>query len=178
MNKKTFNLIVNTLSALLGLLVIVNLYCAVYYEQPLLQAVITILLSTTSLLAVFYISAGYTKLEGAKYFHMFMITYAITTLFLLILNRSKDSIITFSFNLVIYGCFCVLASAKDLGESNSTKLAAIILTLSILTFIFGFDNTSLTLLTILFRCQILLTSIASFLMVKAKYRDKKERGSK
>lgn len=126
-----FNVITKILAIILSILILANLYIAFFEDVPFEQKMAEVLFSLTVLFAIFYIVVGCTKKEGAKYYHAFMIAYAITMLIIIYFNRTHAPF-SFFFNLIIYGCLCVMASARDLGEIKSKGLAYIIVVLSVL----------------------------------------------
>lgn len=176
MKDKPFNVITKILAAILGVLIIINLYIALFMSVPFQQQLANILFSFTAIFAIFYIMVGCTKKEGAKYYRGFMIAYAITMLIIIYVNRTRAPF-SFFFNLIIYGCLCILASANDLGEFKSKLFAYTITVLSIVTLLFGFDTTKATFIANMCRVLRLGISITLLVMVIAKYRDKKERNT-
>ena len=177
MKDKPFNVITKILAVILGVLIVINLYIALFMGVPFQQQLADILFSLTAVFAIFYIMVGCTKKEGAKYYRGFMIAHAITMLIIVYVNRARAPF-SFFFNLIIYGCLCILASAKDLGEFKSKLFAYTITVLSIVTLLFGFDTAKATFVANMCRALRLGISVALLVMVIAKYKDKESRNTK
>ena len=177
MNLKQYKIVTKVLTALLAALTIVNIYSSFFVEIPMEQKISNILLSLTALFAIFYILVGCTKKEGAKYYQMFMIAYTVTIMLLIFFNRARAPFSIF-FNLIIYGCLCVLSAAKDLGERNSKILVYTIVVLSVVTLMFNFNSAQATLYANICRALRLTLSITLLAMVIAKYKDKESRNTK
>ena len=174
MKNKKFRITAYCLAFLLAALICANILVIFVSEIPRQQIISNILLSVTSLFAIFYILVGCTKERGAKYYHLFMISYAVTMLVLIFINRARAPFSIF-FNLIIYGCLCVLATAKDLGRKKSVILASAVLVFGVVTLFFGFGNATMTLFANLCRCLKLMLSATTLFMVMAKYSDKDAR---
>jgi len=155
---------------------IANLYALFTAKSPLFQVITSIGLIITSLFGAVYIFSGYTKVKSAKFFTAFMSLYALTEM---IGTIGAKSINTINMMLLVlsFGCAFVLAVAKDLGERKSLVLSGTIVLSVIGRLIISAMTSALPIFGIRPLTKLLL-GISVFVLVLAKYRDKKARGTK
>lgn len=171
MIEKPFKILTYIFSIVMAALIVINMNFVMFANLSFEQVISNSLLSLTAIFAIAYALVGCTKEKGAKYYHLFMISYSITMLLLIFLNRARAPFSIF-FNLIIYGCLCVLSAAQDLGKSKSIILASTVLALSVVTLFFNFNNSTQTFYATFCRILRLFISATTLLMVLAKYRDK------
>ena len=144
-----------------------------------LGLICTICLILTCLFGVFYVASGYSK-PGAAYFTVFMALYGLSDLLSAAqLFLEQNSLPVALLQSLLFVCLLVLAVAKDPGQSKSVTVAAAGLLCALIAIVVAFFGAAVSSPLELIRPGTLLVlAFSSFLMVFAKYDDKKARGSK
>jgi len=129
-----------------------------------------------TLLAACYCITGYKK-SSSGFFKAVIIFLLITAVLTLTFIVSLQMYFQFYSELIVFGCLCVFAVAKDLGEKRSLIMALLMLisyAASAIYFVcnFGFNRYISPYIT-----GMLISAIV-LIMVIAKYRDKTARGTK
>ncbi len=134
-----------------------------------------IMVIITSVFAWVYCVTGYKK-NRAAYFKYFC--YALLLMFLIggwALNESIPALLM-CLRTISFGSLAVIAFALDLGKAKSTIFSLIMVVSSLIElghFLFAVQETLIPAVFI-----DVVMSIIMFIMVKAKYADKKRRGTK
>ena len=129
-----------------------------------------------AIFGIYYILAGCKKAEGAEYFRWFMIFFAILQLIMLLGHKDTDTVSVLCMT-VTFGIMLVLSIAKDLGQKRSLILALCVLVLTAIRMIALAVAGNFATDWIFVFTQILL-ALTCFVMILAKYQDKKDRGRK
>ena len=179
-NKKAVPAGIDILMIICSLVCIVGtVYSMVYVESlsgfaAVIWVISCVLVIIELGLALVYSLAGYKK-DSARYFHWFGIGFALIGMVSCLMG---EALVVMVFQLISFGCACILAVAKDLGKVKSyvlvgvTVLCSLVL-LVIKIFVFG---------TTIEKCGpivgVLIITIIYGIMVMAKYMDKDSRGTK
>ncbi len=123
-----------------------------------------------------YLFTGAKKKTGGKLLKAYFILSALSTLGLLGLPSVAENKLSVIACLVWLGGYAILAMAKDLGEKKSKTIALVIIgvqVIQILCWLFGDKFAAFECIDKLSRFVI---SLSLYVLISAKYADKKSRG--
>ena len=144
-----------------------------------LMDIVLVVKVLVSLFGTYYLAVGFSKEKGAELFKAYLWSYAAACVCLFLNEAARASTAAIVVGVAQFAALCILAVAKDLGEVKSKLLGAFVTVLALVQTVIQIRLAGeVTAETCMGYVIDVVLGLSVFVLICAKYAEKKARGRK